>query len=234
MTQNHQEPYSIKIKEKVKLNVAQRYMAKFILSSWQNVPHFSQDANMNAQPLLDIKKELGDVSLNDILLKAVANAVQDVPAVNSRLDGDELVIYEDINIAVAIVSEKGLYVPVIRNVEKKSVQEISEEVRIFAEKAEKGRIMPDDMAFGTITVSNLGKSAVESGLPILNAPQNALVFFGAIRREPIVDKNDNIVPGNVIGLSNVYDHRIIDGMTGSLFTTRLKEEIENLTIEKIL
>ena len=71
---------------------------------------------MSAQALLRVKKELGDVTLNDILIKAVANAVRDVPTINSSLQGEELVIYEDINIAVAVASERGLYVPVIRNV----------------------------------------------------------------------------------------------------------------------
>jgi pyruvate dehydrogenase E2 component (dihydrolipoamide acetyltransferase) len=232
--QQNQEHYSPKIKEVVKLNVAQRYTAKTLLSTWQSVPHFSQDANMSAKALLQVKNELNDVSLNDILLKIVANAVKDVPIVNSTLNGEELIIYEDINISVAIVSERGLFVPVIRHVDKKNVREISEEIKMFTEKAAKGRILPDDMAFGTITVSNLGKSAVESGLPILNAPQNALVFFGAIRREPIVDEKDRVVAGDVLGISNVYDHRAIDGMNGSLFTTRLKQEIETLTTEKVL
>ena len=229
-----QASYTPKVKETIKLNVAKRYMAKHMLDSWLSVPHFTQNAHMSAEALLAVKKAIGDVSLNDILLKAVANVVRDVPEVNSTLQGDELLVYEDVNIAVAVASDRGLYVPVIRNVERKGVREISAEVRAYAEKAARGRIMPDDMAFGTITVSNLGRTAVEGGLAVLNAPQNALVFFGAIRREPVVNDRDEIVPGNVISITDVYDHRVIDGMLGSRFTTRLKQEIETLTVEKVL
>lgn len=228
------EVYEIKIKEKKRQNIAKRGMAKAMLANWNSVPHFVQMTNANAENLMKVKKELEGISYNDIIIKAVANAVKDAPLVNSTLQGDDLIIYEDINISVAVVTDFGLFVPVIRNADKKSVYEISKEVRLIAEKAANGTLTLDDMAFGTITVSNLGVSAVETGTPIINSPQGALAFIGTIRKEPVVNANDEIVVGHVLGFSVGYDHRFIDGRTGQQFTTRLKEEIETITKEKLL
>ena len=221
---NENNSYEIKIKEKKRLNVARRYMSKFMLSSWNATPHVVQMTEASADNLIKVKKEIGNVSFNDIILKAVANSLIDVPLINSTLDGEDLITYEDINIAVAVASESGLYVPVVRNVDKKSIHDISKEVKEFAHKAANNAIMPDDMAFGTITVST----------SVINAPQGAMIFIGAIRKEPVVNENDEIVVGNVLGISITYDHRFIDGMLGQQFTTRLKHEIENISVEKCL
>ena len=231
---NENNSYEIKIKEKKRLNVARRYMSKFMLSSWNATPHVVQMTEASADNLIKVKKEIGNVSFNAIILKAVANSLIDVPLINSTLDGEDLITYEDINIAVAVASESGLYVPVVRNVDKKSIHDISKEVKEFAHKAANNAIMPDDMAFGTITVSNLGSTAVYTGTSVINAPQGAMIFIGAIRKEPVVNENDEIVVGNVLGISITYDHRFIDGMLGQQFTTRLKHEIENISVEKCL
>lgn len=230
---NEKNAYEIKIKEKKRQNVARRFMSKFMLNNWNTIPHMVQMTEVRVDNLIKVKKEIGNVSFNDIILKAVANSVKDVPLINSTLDGDDLITYEDINIAVAVVSDSGLYVPVVRHADKKSIHEISQEVKVFANKAANNTIMPDDMAFGTITVSNLGSTGVYTGTPIINAPQGAIIFIGAIRKEPVVNENDEIVVGNVLGLSIAYDHRFIDGMLGQLFTTRLKQEIETISVESL-
>ncbi|MGD9570187.1 MAG: 2-oxo acid dehydrogenase subunit E2 [Sedimentibacter sp.] len=229
---NENNSYEIKIKDKKRQNVARRYMSKFMLNNWNTIPHMIQMSEARADNIINVKKEIGNVSFNDIILKAVANSVKDVPLINSTLDGEDLITYEDINIAVAVVSDSGLYVPVVRNADKKSVHEISNEVKEFANKAAKNAIMPDDMAFGTITVSNLGSTAVYTGTPVINAPQGAMIFIGTIRKEPVVNENNEIVVGNVLGFSIAYDHRFIDGMLGQQFTTRLKQEIETISVEK--
>lgn len=227
------EPYEIAIKSQKRQNIAKRGMAKSMLNAWNSVPHFVQMANANAENLMKVKKELKDVSYNDILIRAMINAVKDVPEINSALVGDDLVIYEDINVSVAVVTDAGLFVPVIRQADKMSVFDISKAVKDIAAKIAAGQFTLDDMAHGTITISNLGATAVETGTPIINTPQGALVFMGAIRKEPVVNENDEIVVGHVVGYSIGYDHRFIDGMTAQKFTTRFKQEIESISVDKL-
>jgi pyruvate dehydrogenase E2 component (dihydrolipoamide acetyltransferase) len=218
----------IKIRETIQQPVARRYMAKAMLNVWNNVPHFVQMANASAENLIKIKQETGR-TYNDILIKCLINTVKNYPNVNSTLEGDNWIIYEDINVSVAMISDLGLFVPVIKNAENMNVDEIAAEVKAFSEKVKKGVLMPDEQALGTITISNLGATGVETGFPIINSPQGALVFIGNIRKIPVVDENDSIVIGHEIGYGIAYDHRFIDGMIGQAFTTGFKNEIENLT-----
>ena len=117
----------IAIKEVIKQPLAKRGMAQAMTYAWQNVPLFVQMFNANAENLIKTKKELG-YTYNDIIIKCMVNAVKKVPQVNSTLDGKNWVIYEDINVGVAIISEHGLYVPVIKKANNMTVQEISEAV----------------------------------------------------------------------------------------------------------
>jgi pyruvate dehydrogenase E2 component (dihydrolipoamide acetyltransferase) len=222
----------IKIKETIHQPVARRFMAKAMLACWNSVPHFVQMSNANADNLIRAKQETGR-TFNDILIKCLINAVKKNPNVNSTLEGDDWIIYEDINVSVAMISEHGLFVPVIRNAGDMNVDELSEAVQVLAEKARKGTLMPDEQALGTITISNLGATGVETGFPIINTPQGALAFIGNIRKVPIVDDDDKIVVGHEIGYGIAYDHRFIDGMIGQAFTTGFKEEIEGVTKEKL-
>ena len=207
-------------------------MSRAMSNSW-SIPHFTQMINVNAKNLMKVKTELG-VSYTHIFIKLVSKVVAEVPGINISLIDDEIHEYDDINIAVAIGSDAGLVVPAIRNADKLSVTEISGKVKELAKKASEGTLTPEDVYSGTITVSSLGFSEVETGTPVLNSPQSTLVFFGKIRKEPVVDDHDQIVVGHVIGVSIVYDHRIIDGMTAQKFTSAIKREVENISIDSLL
>ena len=168
------------------------------------------------------------VSINDLAVKAVADAVAKNPEVNSSFEGDTVTIYEDVNISVAMATEQGLVVPVVRNADRKTVREIGGEIRELQERAAAGQLTSEDLSGGTITVSNLGFYGVETGTPIINPPQSCMVFVGSIRKVAVVGENDEIRVAPVLELSIAYDHRFIDGMTASRFTTGLKEELENI------
>jgi len=221
-----------KIKAKVRLNQLRKAMANRMLSSWQNIPQFTQMATVNAENLLKTKREMEGVSINDLAVKAVAGAVAGNPEVNSSFQDDTVIIYEDINISVAMATEQGLVVPVVRNADRKTVQEITMEIRELQEKAASGRLTGEDLSGGTITVSNLGFYGVETGTPIINPPQSCMVFVGSIRKVAMVGEGDEIKVAPVLELSIAYDHRFIDGMTASRFTTGLKEELENISPER--
>lgn len=225
----------IKISKVINQPLAKRGMAETMTAVWQSVPTFVQMANARADNLIKVKKELEEqeITYNDILIKCMINAVKKAPEVNSTLDGDKWIIYEDINVSVAVITEYGLFVPVIRNAGEKNINEISADVKAIVEKAKTGSLTLEDMSGGTITISNLGATGVETGTPILNPPQAALAFIGNIRKVPVVDENDTIKAGYEIGYSVGYDHRFIDGMTGQVFTTALKTEIENVSQDSL-
>lgn len=217
----------IKIKEVIKQPLARRGMAQAMTYAWQNVPLFVQMFNANAENLIRTKKETG-FTYNDIIIKCMVNAVKKVPQVNSTLNGKEWIIYDDINVGVAITSEHGLFVPVIKRANDMTVEEIAEKVRELAEKTRTKTLTMDDMQDATISMSNLGPTAVETGVAILTPPQGAILFAGNIRKVPMVNENDEIVVGRQIGFSMGYDHRFLDGMIGQAFDTAFKKEIEEV------
>ncbi|EKN70988.1 dehydrogenase catalytic domain-containing protein [Neobacillus bataviensis LMG 21833] len=225
---------SIAIKEKITLNNIQRAMSENMLDSWRNVPQFTQMVSVNMEKALNVKKTLSGISLNDMIVKAVGNAVKVTPIVNSRLEENQILVFDEVNISVAVNSKHGLVVPVIKNVENKSVTDISEEVKDLAQRAEQNQLTFDDYSNGTITVSNLGSLGIETGTPIINTPQSTLVFAGAIRKTPVVDENNEIVVAPIMTLSICYDHRYIDGVTGAQFTNEVKNTLENLTADDLL
>lgn len=223
----------IKIKEKVKQNGIRKAMAKNMMESWSTIPQFTQIVTVNANNLLKTKKDMGDVSVNDILIKAVANVVADYPIVNSTLENDEVLIYDDINVSVAMLTEKGLIVPVVRNVGNKSVNQVSQEIRELSARAQNNELTVGDFANGTITVSNLGPYGIECGTPIINSPQSTIVFIGSINKVPVINEQNEVEIGSVMRLSIGYDHRFIDGATAAGFTSRVKQAIENVSADKL-
>jgi pyruvate dehydrogenase E2 component (dihydrolipoamide acetyltransferase) len=224
----------ILIKEKIALNHVQRAMSANMLKSWNSVPQFTQMVSVNMENALRVKKEFENVSLNDILIKTVGKAVKAYSIVNSRLDNNEIIVFDEVNVSVAVNSEHGLVVPVVRNVEDKSVSAISKEIRTLAEKANRNQLSLDDFANGTITVSNLGALGIEAGTPIINAPQSTIVFAGAIQKVPVVNNENEVVIAPMMTLSICFDHRFIDGVTGAQFTTAVKQALETLRAEDLL
>lgn len=224
----------ILIKEKIALNHVQRAMSSNMLNSWNSIPQFTQMVSVNMENALRVKKEFENVSLNDILIKTVGKAVKAYSIVNSRLDNNEIIVFDEVNVSVAVNSEHGLVVPVVRNVEDKSVSAISKEIRTLAEKANRNQLSLDDFANGTITVSNLGALGIEAGTPIINAPQSTIVFAGAIQKVPVVNNENEVVIASMMTLSICFDHRFIDGVTGAQFTTAVKQALETLRAEDLL
>ncbi|RLJ91020.1 dihydrolipoamide acetyltransferase family protein [Planococcus citreus] len=221
------------VKETIKLNNVQRTMAENIMNSWQTIPQFTQMVTVNMSKVLEVKKEISGISMNDIIVKTVSNAVKNYPYVNSRFKDNEVTVFEEINVSVAVNSSHGLVVPVVRNTESKSIGEIASEIKELAEKAESKSLGMDDYANGTITVSNLGSLGIESGTPIINAPQSTIVFAGATRKMPVVSDSGEVEVVPVMGLSICYDHRFIDGVAGAGFTKELQKAFENLTAEDL-
>jgi len=170
-------------------------------------------------------REKTRVSYTDILVKAVAKALGEHRIVNSTLDGEQIKIYEDINIGVAVATEKGLVVPVIRNANKKTLLQVASTVKELVEKAREGKLVKEDVTGGTFTITNLGMYGVEVFIPIINPPEAAILGVGKITEKPVIIKKE-IQVKPMMYLSLAYDHRIVDGAPAAQFLQKVKQILE--------
>jgi pyruvate/2-oxoglutarate dehydrogenase complex dihydrolipoamide acyltransferase (E2) component len=173
-----------------------------------------------------LEENEGKYSYNAILVKMVAKALQLHPRINASVEGHEIKVWRQVNIGVAMDSENGLIVPVIRNADQKSLYEVNQELNGFMVKIRENRLSPDDLVNGTFTISNLGFADIDHFTPILRPPESALLGVGRILEKPVV-KNGEIRAEARMGLSVTFDHRIIDGAPAARFLKTVKEIIED-------
>lgn len=167
------------------------------------------------------------VSLNDLLIKVVSQALMETPEINSSLKGDEIEVYGNVNIGIAVNTERGLIVPVLRNTHRKSLLEIAKESSPLIQRTQGGKIGPDDLKFGTFTITNLGTYGIDLFTPIINQPESAILGIGKLDRKVRVVDGDKIAIRSVMNLCLVFDHRVIDGAPAARFLGRVKEILEN-------
>ena len=158
-------------------------------------------------------------------IKAVVQAMKAYPRVGAQIEGGELVFYKHCHISIAVSTEKGLIVPVIKNADQKSTADLEKEVLYFAGKAREGRILPDDLMGGTFTISNGGVFGSLLSTPILNPPQSGILGMHKIEKRPVV-LGDEVVVRPMMYLALSYDHRIVDGRESVGFLVAVKECIE--------
>lgn len=160
--------------------------------------------------------------------KAVALAARDVPAVNARIEGDEIVYHNYLDVSVAVSAPKGLVVPVVRSADQMSFAEIEQAIAGFGKKAKDGTLTADDMKGGTFTISNGGVFGSLLSTPIINPPQSAVLGLHRIEERPVV-KDGQIVARPMMYVALSYDHRLVDGREAVTFLVRIKEAIEDPT-----
>ena len=161
-------------------------------------------------------------------VKAVALAARDVPSVNARIEGDEIVYSDFLDVSVAVSAPKGLVVPVIRDADKLSFAEIEKAIAAYGKKAKDGSLTAEDMKGGTFTISNGGVFGSLLSSPIINPPQSAVLGMHRIEERPVV-RDGQIVARPMMYLALSYDHRLIDGREAVTFLVRVKEAIEDPT-----
>ena len=167
-----------------------------------------------------------EISITAYVVEAAAKALEDHQMINSSLEGDELRVYSDINVAVAINTPDGLVAPVIPQTNRKSVSEISRGIRDLTERAVQNKLTVSDLTGGTFTVTNLGGYGVELFAPVINPPQCAILGFGRTSEKPVVIEKQVRVASVTI-LSLVFDHRIVDGVPAAQYLQRVKELLED-------
>jgi pyruvate dehydrogenase E2 component (dihydrolipoamide acetyltransferase) len=173
-------------------------------------------------------RELSDdvPSYNDLVVKAVALALRELPRVNGAYRDGQFESYTRVNVGIAVAGEETLVVPTIFDADTKSLGEIGRTARALAQRVRDGSIAPDDLAGATFTVSNLGMYGVDSFSAVINPPQAAILAVGSLRRRPIVDESGALVARPTVVLTLACDHRILYGVDGARFLARVSELLE--------
>ena len=209
-----------------------RIIAQRLSNSKNTAPHFYLTMECNIDNLLEMRRRLNTnndsnkISLNDMIIKAAACALEFVPEVNGTYEEDGCKYYDDVNICVAVAVKDGLVTPVIRNVNNISLKEISILSKNLISNARKKSLKTKDFEGGTFTISNLGMYDINNFTAIINPPQSAILAIGKGIKKPIVFQ-EKIIISTLMNVTLSCDHRIIDGAIGALWLKTFKEIIEN-------
>ena len=219
----------------IALTGMRKTIAERLLASKTQIPHFYLSVSMDGGPLMALRKELNamaekdggqKLTVNDFILLATARAAAEVPKINAAYDGDAIIEYADINLAVAVAIEDGLITPVIKKANTLTLREISIAMKDLAAKARGKKLKPEEYQGGTITLSSLGGYGIDSFLAIINPPQSFILGVGAITKQPVVNEHDQIVVGHRLVISGSGDHRVIDGAVGAEYMNALRRYVE--------
>ncbi len=207
-----------------------RVMSQRLTESWNTVPHFYLEREVNASQLLtwwhgSMERVSEQITLTDLLVKVVASALRQHPRVNAGRRGDDILLYAAVNVGIAVAVDDGLMVPVIREADRLGLKSLSNQRQELVARARSGKIRPDDLADGTFTISNLGMFGVDSFNAIVNAPQAAILAVGRIADRVVAfDGRPAVQPMMTLTLS--CDHRIVDGAIGARFLQTIVSRIE--------
>lgn len=210
-----------------------KVIAKRLLESKQNTPHLYLSSDVILDPLLSFRKELKEkhdvkVSVNDIIIKAVAIALRNVPEANAYWDTEkgEVVLLDSVDISIAVATEKGLMTPIVRNADQKTISSISLEIKELASRARAGKLTPNEFQGGTFSISNLGMFPVDHFCAIINPPQACILAVGRGNQvvEPVFGTDGIEKPAVVtkMNLTLSADHRVFDGKVGGSFIADLR------------
>lgn len=218
-----------------KPNPMRATVAKRMSESYFSAPVFTFNIEVDATELKSLRAKLIDtvkesvgvkLTMTDLIVMAVSRILPKHQALNSAWTDEGIFRYKDINIAIAVGLDEGLYVPVVKNVNKKSLKEIAKESKELAEKVKTGKLLPADQEGNTFTISNVGMYGITTFTPIINMPSSAILGVGATQ-DKFVPVNGEAKIKPIMNLSLTSDHRVIDGTVAAKFLKELKELLEN-------
>lgn len=221
--------------ERVRMTKLRQTIARRLKEAQNNAAMLTTFNEVDMSAVMNLRKEYKDafekkhgvkLGFMGFFVKAVVQALKEIPAVNAEIDGADLIYKNYYHIGVAVGTEKGLVVPVVRNCDQKSIAEIEKDISGFAQKARDGDLKIEDMQAGTFTISNGGVYGSLMSTPILNAPQSGILGMHKIQERPMAHDGKVVVkPMMYLALS--YDHRVIDGKEAVTFLVRVKEDLED-------
>jgi len=208
-------------------------IARRLLESKTQIPHFYVEVEIDAEPLLALRQQVNaalekegvKLSVNDFILKACAEALRRVPAVNASWETTQIRFFAAAHVAFAVAIDDGLITPVIRDAHLKTIFQIAAEAKQLAVLAKAKKLQPPQYTGGTFCVSNLGMMGVERFTAIINPPNSAILAIGAVVKKPVV-KDDRVVVGQRLSLTLSCDHRVVDGALGATYLGALKQLLE--------
>jgi pyruvate dehydrogenase E2 component (dihydrolipoamide acetyltransferase) len=215
---------------RTKMSSMRATIARRLLESYQNIPHFRLACDVDASRLILKKGEVSDhtstrITVNDMLVRACSIALLRHPLVNSQLQGDEIVQFAHADIAVAVATENGLITPIVRQADTLNVAQIARATADLSERALRGALTREEITGGTFTISNLGMHGIARFDAIINPPQVAILAVGAAE-ERVVARNGVPTVARMMTLTLSVDHRVIDGAVGAGFLQTLRQLIE--------
>ncbi|NBB91349.1 MAG: 2-oxoglutarate dehydrogenase complex dihydrolipoyllysine-residue succinyltransferase [Spirochaetes bacterium] len=222
-------------RRRVKMSTLRKRIAENMVASKQNAAHLTTFNEVDMSPVSSLRKTYRDefeqkyevkLGFMSFFVKAACAALAEFPEVNAFVDGEEIVYNDYYNIGVALSSERGLIVPVLRDADAKSFAEIEQQILDFIQRAQNRKIMPDELAGGTFTISNGGVFGSMLSTPIPNPPQTAVLGMHSIQQRPVAVDGE-VVIRPMMYLALTYDHRIIDGREAVLFLGKIKGLIED-------
>ena len=226
---DHGAPY-----EEEKLSNVRKVIARRLTESKQQVPHYYLAVDIRLDALLDLRKQLNagleadgvKLSVNDLLIKALARALMRVPDCNVSYQGDTLHRYSRADVSVAVAAPSGLITPIITEADTRGLASISTNMKELAEKAREGKLQPHEYQGGTASLSNLGMFGIKQFDAVINPPQGMIMAVGAGEQRPYV-VDGALQVATVMTASGSFDHRAIDGATGAQLMEAFKNLIEN-------
>ncbi len=216
-------------------NNIRKIIAKRLVESKQEIPHFYLNIECNLDKLLEARHDINAVaghppkyklSVNDLIIKAVSLALRDVPAANASWDDSGIMLYNNVDVSVAVAIDDGLITPVVRNADQKSLTEISNEMKLLAQRAKENKLKPEEFQGGGFTISNLGMYGIRRFNAIINPPQSCILAVGEGVKRPIV-ANDILSIATIMDVTLSCDHRVVDGAVGAQFLKAFREYIEH-------
>ena len=228
-------PTPVDAVEWLNLTPVQKLTGERLRESVMNAPQFALDVAADMSQMLWLREQLADrvaaqagakPSVTALLVKVVAMALKRHPRANAEYSDGKLKVHADINIGVAVGTDEGLVVPVIKHADRKSLSDITRELVAFQEKAKTLRFSIEDLAGGTFTLSNLGMYGVDGFRAIVNPPQSAILAVGRIQKVPVGLADDTIALRPLMRLTLTADHRCLDGVQGSRFLGEIKDLLE--------
>ena len=221
--------------EELTLNGMRKTIAARLTEAKQSIPHFYLRRDIQLDALMKFRADLNKqleargvkLSVNDFIIKASALALQSVPDANAVWAGDRILKLKPSDVAVAVAIEGGLFTPVLKDSEMKSLSALSAEMKDLAARARDRKLAPHEYQGGSFAISNLGMFGVDNFDAVINPPHGAILAVGAGVKKPVVGKDGELTVATVMSVTLSVDHRVIDGALGAQLLTAIKDNLEN-------
>tara|TARA_B000000477_G_scaffold30254_1_gene26090 strand:+ start:642 stop:1922 length:1281 start_codon:yes stop_codon:yes gene_type:complete len=229
------ENYAGKEYTKIEIDSMRKTIISRLTAAKQTIPHYYLRRDIKVDSLLSLRSQMNEglrkseikITINDFIIKACAIALQDVPECNVIWGGDKILKFKASDIAVAVAIDGGLITPVLFDLEKKGLIDISIEMKSLAERARNKQLKPNEYQGGSFSISSLGMMGVKNFDAVINPPHGSILAVGAVQKQPYFTKEGAISSQDIISVTLSADHRMIDGAIGAKFLEKISYNIEN-------